>query len=152
MKIITGERLTEHPLELALDIEPGTTLTEFKEVLPEETVKMMNYDAKDNEIEGQLEEIYSVAMTQVTAISDEMDRVEGRHKARIGEVSATMLNVALSAVREKAAVKMHKDKLSPAGGATVGGGGTVTNNNLIIADRNEIMRMMLAQASQNPQG
>lgn len=144
MKIVTSEQLIEHPLEEILDIEAGTTLVEYKEVLPAETVKMANYDGKDNEIEGQLEEIYSVAMTQVTNISDEMDRVEGRHKARIGEVTATMLNVALSAVREKANMKMHKDKLSPAtGSTTVNSGGTVTNNNLIVADRNEIMRMML---------
>lgn len=149
MNIITTEQHIEHPLETLLDIEAGTTLIEYKEVVPMETVKPQNYDAKDNEIEGQLEEIYSVAMTQVSNISDEMDRVEGRHKARIGEVSATMLNVALSAVREKAAMKFHKDKLTPSAGMTVNAGGTVTNNNLIVADRNEIMRMMLSQKTQS---
>lgn len=148
MNIVTTEQYVEHPLETLLDIEAGTTLVEYKEVLPVEMVQMPNYDAKDNEIEGQLEEIYSTAMSQAVTISDEMDRVEGRHKARIGEVSATMLNVALSAVREKATLKQHKDKLTPAaGGTTVGAGGTITNNNLIVADRNEIMRMMLSAKS-----
>lgn len=149
MKIVTTEQAIEHPLEMVFDIEPGTTMVEYKEVLPEETVKMANYDSKDNEIEGQLEEIYATAMTQAANIGDEMDRVEGRHKARVGEVTATMLNVALSAVREKAALKMHKDKLTPAtGGTVVGAGGTVTNNNLIIADRNELLRMMMDKARQ----
>jgi len=140
MKTVVGEKLIEHPLETILDIETGTTLVEFQEVVAEEPVKPANYDEKDTEIEGQLEEIYAVAMTQVQNISDEMDRVEGRHKARIGEVTATMLNVALAAVREKASVKMHKDKLTPAKGQqTVNGNVT---NNLIVADRNEIMRAL----------
>mgnify|MGYP006338186639 FL=1 len=67
--------------------------------------------------------------------------VEGKYKARMAEVSATMLNVALSAVREKRQLKEHKDKLSNAPRAP--GGSKTINHNLIVADRNELLRMML---------
>lgn len=136
------QKLIEHPLEDVFDIEPSTTMVEYKEVVPAEVVEMPNYDKKDDEIEGKLEEIFSVAMTQVATISDEMERVEGKFKARMGEVSATMLNVALGAVNSKAQLKMHKDRLGPTGGS---GTPHTVNNNLIVADRNEILRALAAK-------
>lgn len=139
MKLTTREKEIEHPMEDILDITPCTTVVEYKEVEPSPVAPMTTYDAKDDEIEGKLEEIYAVAMGSVESIGDEMERVEGKYKARIGEVTATMLNVALGAVREKAALKMHKDKIQP---VTSGGPQTV-NNNLVVADRNEILQMLL---------
>lgn len=139
MKLTTREKEIEHPMENILDITPCTTVVEYKEVEPAEVVPMPSYDAKDDEIEGKLEEIYTVAMGNVATIADEMERVEGKYKARIGEVTATMLNVALGAVREKTALKMHKDKLTPIPGA----GPQTVNNNLVVADRNEILQMLL---------
>lgn len=140
MKLTTREKEIQHPLESVLDITPCTTVVEYKEVEPAAVVQMPTYDAKDDEIEGKLEEIYAVAMGNVEAISDEMERVEGKYKARIGEVTATMLNVALGAVREKTALKMHKDKLTPVAGGT---GPQTVNNNLVVADRNEILQMLM---------
>lgn len=140
MKIKTEEKAIEHPLEAMFDIEPGTTMVEYREVLPEKPVEMPNYDQKDDEIEIKLEEIYGVAMGQVALVADEMERVEGKYKARIGEVTATMLNVALGAVREKRQMKEHKDKLSPIRN-TIGDNNTITNNNVVVADRNELLRM-----------
>ena len=142
--IITKEKFIEHPLEEVLDIEPGTTLVEYSEALPAEIVEMPNYDQKDNEIEGKLEEIYTIAMGQAELIGDELERVEGKFKARMGEVTAAMLNVALSATQQKAQLKMHKDKLTPA--QTAAGTPHTVNNNLIVADRNELLRMMIDKA------
>ena len=140
MKLTTREKEIEHPMEGILDITPCTTVVEYKEAEPAAVVPMPTYDAKDDEIEGKLEEIYTVAMGSVETIGDEMERVEGKYKAQIGEVTATMLNVALGAVREKAALKMHKDKLLP---VTPGGGPQTVNNNLVVADRNEILQMLM---------
>lgn len=140
MIIKTEEKAIEHPLESIFDIESGTTMVEYREVLPEKPVEMPNYDQKDDEIEMKLEEIYGVAMGQVVLVADEMERVEGKYKARIGEVTATMLNVALGAVREKRQMKEHKDKLSPIRN-TIGDNNTITNNNVVVADRNELLRM-----------
>jgi hypothetical protein len=143
--IVTKEKLIEHPLENEFDIEPGTTIVEYTEVLPAEVVTMPNYDQKDDEIEGKLEQIYTVAMGQVTVLGDEVERVEGRFKARVGEVTATMLNVALGAVREKSLLKQHKDKLTPAQQAA--NTPHTVNNNLIVADRNELLRLMIDKAN-----
>lgn len=137
-------KVIEHPLEEIFDIEPSTTMVEYKEMIPAEVIEMPNYDKKDDEIEGKLEEIFSVAMTQVAVISDELERVEGKFKARMGEVTATMLNVALGAVNSKAALKMHKDKLGPVAGS----GSHTVNNNLIVADRNEILRALAGKNKQ----
>ena len=140
MKVLKSEKQEDHPLEVIFDIESGTTIVEYKEVVPDEVIPMPNYDAKDDEIEEKLEEIYAVAMANVAEIGDEMGKVEGRFKARIGEVSATMLTVALGAVREKASLKAHKDKMY---GGRVAGPGTVNNNLNITADRNEILKVMM---------
>jgi len=141
MKVVKKEKIVEHPLEVEFDIEPGTTPVEYTEVVPTEILPAVGYDEKDGEIEEKLEEIYAVAMGQVEVIGDEMERVEGKFKARIGEVTATMLNVALGAVREKRMMKEHKDKL----GVTAKTAGTpqTLNQNLIVADRNEILRTLM---------
>jgi len=140
--IITTEKYVSHPLEEVLNLEECTTLVEHKELAPIEQIQPVNYDAKDNEINGKLEDIYSTAMGQVVTIADEMDRVEGKYKARIGEVSATMLNVALSAVREQAQIKQHKDKNTSSAGT---GGPTTINNLNVTADRNEILQLLMKQ-------
>lgn len=153
MKIKTSEKLIEHPLECVFDIEPNTTITTYNEILPEQPVEMPNYDQKDDEIELKLEEIYGVAMGQVSLVADEMERVEGKYKARIGEVTANMLGVALGAVREKRAMKEHKDKLQT---RTIKNTGNVTNNTLVVsssenvvADRNEILRAFASNTIPN---
>lgn len=147
MIIKTEEKLIEHPLEDLFGIESGTTMVEYREVVPDKPIEMPNYDDKDDEIEMKLEEIYSVSMGQVTLVADEMERVEGKYKARIGEVTATMLNVALGAVREKRMMKEHKDKLKP----SMATAGTINNNTLVVAsdsvvaDRNELLRAFMTQ-------
>jgi hypothetical protein len=145
---ITREKIVEHPLEDVLDITPCTTVVEYTETVPAVAVPMANYDAKDDEIEEKLEEIYTIAMDQVQTLGDEIERVEGKYKARMGEVSATMLNVALGAVREKSALKMHKDKLTPVAGST--GARTVNNTlNVVTADRNELLRLFIEQQNKS---
>lgn len=147
MDSVIKEKAISHPLEDALGIEPCSTIVEYQEFIPADVVQMPNYDDKDNEIEGKLEEIYTLAIGNVSAISDEMDRVEGKYKARIGEVTATMLNVALGAVKQKADLKAHKDKLS-ADSKTSKSPHTV-NNNLVVADRNEILRALMGDKNKS---
>jgi hypothetical protein len=142
MEIITKQKLADHPLESYFDVPSNSTIVEYKEIIPDPVIDSPQYDDKDKEIENKIEEVYSLAIAQATIIGDEVERVEGKYKARIGEVSATMLTVALGAIREKSALKMHKDKVSPVGGK---GPHTVNNNLNIVADRNELLRIMLDQ-------
>lgn len=146
---IKKEKLIEHPLEEAFDLPPCTTPVTTTEAIAGEICDHEEYDAKDNEIEEKLEEIYTIAMGQVEAIADEMEVVEGKYKARVGEVTATMLNVALAAVKEKSALKQHKDKLTVS--RQVAGTPKTLNQNVIVADRNELLRMMLEGKTPKPE-
>jgi hypothetical protein len=143
MDIVAKEKTVAHPLEDVFGIEVGTTVAEYREVVPVELTPAIDYDDKDNEIEGNLEEIYNTAMGQVLNIADTMDMVEGKYKARVGEVTATMLSVALGATRERRMMKEHKDKLTPNKNA-----GTVNNTLImgdsVLADRNELLRAFMA--------
>lgn len=139
-EFVTTERPDDHPLEEVFDIEPGTTMVEYKEALPVEAVKPENYDAKDKEVEDQIQEVYEAAMTQFEAQSAASEKVEGKYKARNGEVAIQALNTALHAVRTRAEVKANKDKLTLKQ-ATSGGPKTL-NQNLIVADRNEILNIL----------
>ena len=139
MKLKKSEREVSHPLEEFFEITPHTTTSDVIGVVPDEPIQTVAYDDKDLEIENKLEEIYAMAIGNAMQLADEIEVVEGKFKARIGEVSATMLNVALGAVREKSSLKMHKDKLIP---ASVGVGSHTVNNNLVVADRNEILKML----------
>lgn len=143
MKIVKKAKSVEHPMEEVLNLEPGTTVVEYKEVLPAESVKMPDYDQKDDEIETKLEEVYSTAMGNAMSVGDAIETVEGKYKARVGEVTAAMLNVALGAVREKSVLKQHKDKMMLE--TITADNPRTVNNNLVVADRNEILRMLKGQ-------
>jgi hypothetical protein len=146
MQVVTKEKTIEHPLEDLFDINPGSTVVEFQEFVPDAPIESSNYDDRDLDIDEKLENIYTVAMSQATVIADEVDMVEGKFKARMGEVASTMLSVALGAVREKRMAKEHKDKLMPSRNI-----GTINNNTLVVApdnvvaDRNELLRAFLNQ-------
>lgn len=142
MKIETKEKLTSHPFEEELGIETGTTVTEYREILPEPIVQMPNYDEKDDEIELKLEEIYGIALGTMNMVSDEIERVEGKYKSGLAETSTQLLNVALGAIREKSLLKQHKDKILVANNKLINRGpnSITTNNNLIVANRNEILK------------
>jgi len=127
-------------MEEVLGIAPGTTVVEYTDMLPAVPVTAPEYDAKDDEIEGKIEEIYAFAMAKVAGIADQIDLVEGKYRARLGEVTANMLNIALGAVREKRELKQHKDKISVQD-KEAGTPRSVTNNNVILT-RNELLDML----------
>lgn len=132
---IKTEELKEHPLEEVFDIEPGSTLVEYEE----KSLSIINepdvYDPKDVEIETQFQEVYECAMDAYEAQMEETEGVEGRYKARNGEIAAQFLNTALHAAKEKANLKEHKDKI----GGHVAPGKVVNN---LVLDRNELLKML----------
>lgn len=130
----------EHPMEDVLDIEPGTTMVEHVQRSTDLTVHQ-SYDEKDAEIEGQYQEIFNAAMDQFDTQSGEAELVEGKYKARNAEVAAQYLNTALAAVKGKADVKMHKDKVSIE--TTKAGTPKTLNQNVIVADRNDVLRAFM---------
>jgi len=135
---MSGKKITktiDHPMEEFLDIESGTTEVEVYQ-REGEIIKSEDYDEKDSEIDEQYQEIYDSAMEGYDLLSEEIDKVEGKYKARIGEVSVQHLNVALNAASHKAKMKQHKDKLESKDKTP----STVTNHNtLVVSDRDALM-------------
>jgi hypothetical protein len=145
MEVVTKEKIIDHPLTDLFGITPNSTVVEYQEFVPDPVIETSNFDTRDDDIDIKLETIYATAMGQAVVLSDEVELVEGKYKARMGEVASTMLSVALGAVREKRIMKEHKDKLMPNRNI-----GTVNNNTLVVndnvlADRNEILRAFLSQ-------
>lgn len=131
-----------HPLEQIFGVTPNSTMRDVTEVVVEDTVEDPSYDATDLEIQGQFNEIYAEAKEAALMLAGEIELVEGKYKARTGEVMATMLNVALSAAQAKAKQKSDKDKMV---GIAKKGPDTV-NNNLVVASHDEILRLLDEQS------
>lgn len=146
-KIITyTEKTIAHPLEDVFGIPPNTTIVDQQIVEHQPSPVTVVYDDKDVEIDEKLDKIYNTAMDNAEALADEIEVVEGKYKARMGEISATMLTVALGAVREKAQFKTNKDRLKPNTNnpRAVGDNNNISNtNNIIVADRNELLRAFM---------
>ena len=130
------ETLMEHPLEETLGIEPCTTLTTKTERSTELAVTEQ-YDEKDEEIEGQFQEIYDAAMAAFEDQCSEAEVVEGKYKARNMEVATQLLNSALHAAKEKANQKKEKDKNDIARHKTKAT--KVTNNNVFMGSHQELL-------------
>lgn len=132
-------KTVNHPMEQLFDVEPETTIVYYEETEVERPVDHVEYDDKDNEIETQLQTIYTKAMDAFDIQIEETELVEGKYKARNAEVAVQYLNAALNAVKEKSTMKAGKDKLAVAKQAA--GTAKTVNNNLIV-DRNELLKLM----------
>ena len=97
---------------------------------------------KDDEIEGQFQEVYEKAMDAFDEQSTEAELVDGKYKARNAEVAAQYLNTALHAVKEKSNVKQHKDKMVVAKEKAKTPG--TVNQNLFV-DRNDLLKALQAK-------
>ena len=135
MTTVTKTKHIDHPLEEFFDIQRGSTEVE---VIERESilVEAEEYDKKDTEIEEQFQEVYDSAMDGHDTLAEEVHTVDGKYKARMGEVAVQHLNVALNAASQKAKLKEHKDKLENSGKST---GSHVTNNTLIVDDRSALL-------------
>jgi hypothetical protein len=144
---IVQKEITEvprnHPMEDILDIEEGTTMVPAVK-RSSELVVSGQYDNKDDEIDAQYQEVYDLSLEAFEQQSQEAELVEGKYKARNGEIAAQYLNIALNAAKEKGTLKGNKDKLSLAAEKVTKSGGT-TNNNLIVGDRNDILKTLMGK-------
>lgn len=132
----------QHPMEQVLDLEDGSTpLT-----IAERSTELMlapEFDDKDKEVEGQFQEVYDLALSAYETQAADAEVVEPKYKARNQEVAVQYLNTALSAAKEKATLKQHKDKLNV--DKVKGTGPKTLNQNLIVADRNEVLKTLFSQ-------
>ena len=139
----TKTKITDHPLEDFLDIEENTTVVEYTE-RSTELVDAESYDEKDKEIEEQLQEVYDLAIDAFEEQVGDSEDVEGKYKARNGEVAAQFLTTALNAAKEKANFKQSKDKIVVATRKITS---PLGSNSVVIADRNEILKHILGKST-----
>jgi hypothetical protein len=142
--MINIERTIEHPLEEALDIEPGTTIVPVTNAEIIQASPSPLYDEKDTEIDTQLQQIYELATSEFNNTLSDAQFIENpKYRVILQEQAVGYLNTALNAAKEKKDFKVQKDKLNLAK-EKVDSARTV-NNNLIVADRNDILKALFAQ-------
>jgi hypothetical protein len=137
-QIITKVETKEHPLEEFLGIKKGTTEIVTVEQKTE-LVPHQDYDGKDSEIEEDYQQIFDKAMLGHEILQEQIEETEGKYAARIGEVSAQHLKLALDAAAAKAKLKEHKDKLKAREKAA---GPKVQNNTVVVTDTTDLIRML----------
>lgn len=141
MKTVTTIETIEHPLEGLFGIESGTTVVETQQLQSDENVSIELYDEKDVEIENQFQEVYDTAMTSFADQAGLLLTSDPKYSARNMEVANSYLNTALAAAKEKAALKLGKEKIRKDSAPKT------VNNNLIM-DRNELLRMLKDRSSE----
>ena len=134
-KITEIVETTDHPLEDFFGIEPNSTEVVRKEVKTE-LIKPAEYDEKDIELEEGYQTIYDEAMTYQVTIKENLEDIDPKYAARNVEVAGQMLMIALNAMKERADLKKHKDKLvnSPKG--------NMTTNQTIVIDTNSLINQL----------
>ncbi len=138
-----------HPLELVFDLEPGSTTTGGEYSPPVATTTVVpispdgdpsalsaSYDSRDDQINAELENVRQQAMDLANQLQSGLEFVDPKQLPRIGEVTIQALNSALEAIKQKADIKKHKDKLRA---PTVTSIHTTTNNTMVV-DRKELLR------------
>lgn len=141
----------KHPLEETFGLDgvynsdplEGVDLTTVDDqylTTTENTLPVVNAepDEEDKEINKKIDTIYGEAMTAYQNQTAFVEIMEPRYAARNAEVAANYLNTALNAVALRAKVKNERKKAA---------GGFVpyanqTTNNVVVADRNQLLKMM----------
>jgi hypothetical protein len=136
-------KMIENHLESIFDIEPGTTIAPVQQPMKTEIVQTNDADTsnlinqEDKEIGEQLATIYGYAVEAFEQQTNLITEVDPRFAARNAEVAAQYLNIALNSVNSRATIRNNKLKLKVDSQTP----GTV-NQNLIVADRNELLRLL----------
>lgn len=127
-----------HPAEEIFDLEPGSTMVN-QVVTTSDNVEITQYDDKDEEIDGQLQQVFDAAYGAFESQRMSTEGMDPKFQARALEVAAQFLNTALAAVNSKSSLKQAKDKIIKPSGSV-----NNTTNNLIM-DRDDMLKMLLKQ-------
>jgi hypothetical protein len=137
----------QHPLESVFGMEEGTIDIEQEyavaEQAPQGQLEAAPVDHKDEDdilIEKRLDDVYEVALQTFQQQTAYTEIIEPRYAARNAEVAANYLNIALAAANSRAKVKSDRKRANQAFVPFANGG--KTTNNLVIADRNDILKMI----------
>ena len=137
----------QHPLESVFGMEEGTLDIEqdyaVAEQVPAGPLEAAPVDHKDEDdilIEKRLDDVYETALHTFQQQTAYTEIIEPRYAARNAEVAANYLNIALAAANSRAKVKSDRKRANQAFVPYANGG--KTTNNLVIASREEVLRMI----------
>jgi hypothetical protein len=144
-------KLTDNHLEQIFDIESGTTIAKAQgQVAAPNNVAQANeivqtndmdtaglINEEDREVSQQLATVYGYAIEAFEQQTQMVTEVDPRFAARNAEVAAQYLNIALNSVNSRATIRNNKLKLKADGTNP-----NTVNNNLIVADRNELLKLL----------
>jgi len=141
----------QHPLESALnmgeldmDIEKEYVMTEApsqQAVLAPAEAPPDVKDEDDKIIEKRIDEVYDAAMGAFQNQTAFIEVIDPKFAARNAEVAANYLNIALNAAAARSKVKVDRKRANQTF-IPYGQPGGKTTNNIVIADRNQILKMM----------
>ena len=101
-------------------------------------------DAKDEDdklVEQRIDEVYSSAIAAFQTQVGYTEIIEPRYAARNAEVAANYLSIALAAANSRAKVKVDRKRSNQSFVPYANQGGKTTNN-ILIANREEILKMI----------
>lgn len=141
----------KHPLESvfnmgddAMEIDDRYEMAEVPKNALVEQPDGPPVDHKDEDdvlVEKRIDEVYDAAMDAFSTQQGYLEVIEPRYAARNAEVAANYLNIALAAANSRAKVKTDRKRANQSFVPYANGGGKSTTN-IVIADRNEILKMV----------
>ncbi len=148
--------MSTHPLDKVFNINVSATDEDFEskygELGPQvpapvepgsqpEPVKDVK-DADDELVEKNIDEIYAAAMEAFNKQTEYTEIIEPRYAARNAEVAANYLTIALNASMARARTKVDRKRANQQAGFVPYAQGGKTTNNFLIANREEILKMI----------
>lgn len=100
-------------------------------------------DEEDKEIDAKIDTVYGAAIDAFNQQTSYTEIIEPRYAARNAEVAANYLNIALNAAATRARVKGERKR--QAAFVPYSNGGR-SQNNVVVASREDIMRMISIDA------
>lgn len=107
-------------------------------------------DEDDKLVEERIDEVYTEAMEAFRNQSAYTEVIEPRFAARNAEVAANYLNIALQAANSRAKVKSDRKRANQTFVPYSNQGNGKTTNNVIIANREEILKMISIDSDKKP--
>jgi hypothetical protein len=142
----------KHPLESVFNMQSGSVDINVESQYEIQESPLMPQpmadgspapDVKDEDdvlVEKRIDEVYDAAMTAYQNQSAYTEIIEPRYAARNAEVAANYLNIALAAANSRARVKVDRKRANQQ--FIPHGSGGKTTNNIVIANREEILKMI----------
>lgn len=148
MKPKSENPMISNPLDELFNTPPQNEVDEYEQITEGELAEMQappeqeEKDEEDHEIDAKIDAVYDAALETFQQQTEYTQIIEPRYAARNAEVAATYLSIALNAAATRAKVKGERKRQA----AFVPFANGKTQNNVVVASREEIMRMISVDA------